>query len=123
MSRFLRSLLQQRDYVSQIAEWNKGKLGKISQMALITSLATSIRLLDGLGYQDTGCETLLLALANRVEALGGNQGALGKGFEEPFVELNIQFAISVIKMITDEAKRACESLTTAGQYWTEWYRG
>jgi len=123
MSRFLRSLLQQKDYISQIAEWNKGKLGKISQMALITSLATSVRLLDGLGYQDTGCETLLLALANRVEALGGNQGHLGKGFEEPFVELNIQFAISVIKMITDEAKRACESLTTAGQYWTEWYRG
>lgn len=123
ISLFLRSMLQQKDYVSQIASWNKGQLGKLSQMALITSLATSVRLLDGLGYQDTGCETLLLALANRVEALGGNQGHFGKGFEEPFVELNIQFAIAVIQMITAEAKRKCESLTSAGQYWEEWWKG
>jgi hypothetical protein len=123
MSMFLRSLLRQQDYVQEIQNWNKGMLGKTTQMALITSLATSVSLLEKLGYQDTGCETLLLAIANRVEALGGNQGQFGKGFEEPLVEFNIQFAISVLKMVTDEAKRACESLASSGQYWTEWWRG
>nr|QDH90751.1 MAG: RNA-dependent RNA polymerase [Mitovirus sp.] len=123
MSRFLRSLLSIKDYISSVKEWNKGALGGATQAALIVSLGNSMTLLKSLGYQATGCETLLLAIANRVEALGGNQGNLGSGFEEPMGEFNIQFALSAIMMIAKEGKRVVGSLTTAAQDWQKWCRG
>jgi hypothetical protein len=92
-------------------------------MALIISLATSVSLLDRLGYQDTGCETLLLALANRVEALGGNLNQVVYGSNEPLEEFNLQFALSVVKSITAETQRAVDSLLQGGQHWAVWFRG
>jgi hypothetical protein len=123
IARFLRLLLSQKDYRSSVRAWSSGKLGRLTQSALISAFgAFSRSILDLLGIQGSGFMPFLLALRNKVEAIAGDQGRheLARVLEK---DLERAYALSLAKKLVKEFDREIERLQTASIRFRMWQDG
>jgi hypothetical protein len=110
--RFLRLLLTQRDYASEVRKWSSGVLGKISQSALVSAFGIAKRsLLDLLGFQGSGFKPFSLALANKIQVLAGDQGRrVGKDRALLEKELERDFAIACARFLFNKFQAQIKKL-------------
>lgn len=120
--RFLRLLLTQRDYATEVKKWSSGVLGKISQSALVSAFGIAKRgLLDLLGFQGSGWKPFSLALANKVEALAGDQGLrVKKNRAKILAELERDFAIACARFLYEDFGRQLKKLEVSRLRFHTW---
>jgi len=123
IARFLRLLLSQKDYRSSVRAWSSGRLGRITQSALISAFgAFSRSVLDLLGIQGSGFMPFLLALRNKVEAIAGDQGRheLARVLEK---DLERAYALALAVKLVREFDREIERLQLASIRYRMWQDG
>jgi hypothetical protein len=106
LPRFLRLMLSQKDYKSQVKCWARGVLGKVAQSAMVSAFgAFSRRLLDLLGIQGSGFTPFLNALAYKVEALAGDRGRHEKARRPDLRDLERSFALSIATTLMEQFRK------------------
>lgn len=121
--RFLRLLLSQKDYGKSLRSWSRGELGRIAQSALISafgSLGSSLR--DLLGFRGSNMNTLLNALAYKVQALAGDQSSkeLGKLIGSDPDKILRAYAIVLSSEMNKELQRELDRIRLAGIRFRQW---
>jgi hypothetical protein len=98
---FLRHLLPRKDYVYSVREFAQGRLGTVAQSALVQALSVSGKVLLSLLPTQPGAELLLLAFANRFEALSQNANLYASKLFPRHKEISILLALITLRRVSE----------------------
>jgi hypothetical protein len=119
-AKFLRHLLRRRDYLRSVQEFEKGKLGRVAQAALISAFALTGKLLARLGEGGSSFVPFLLSMENKVRALGGDECHLHPETRARLVEIESILAIALVRRIKARLDEDVTSIKLTARRWKEW---
>ena len=119
-AKLLRHLLRRRDYLRSVQEFEKGKLGRVAQAALISAFVLTGRFTTRLGVGGSSFVPFLLSMENKVRALGGDECHLHPETRARLDEIESILAISLVRRIKGMLDEDVTSLKRTARRWKEW---